>query len=274
VLSSDGKIAIAADKRGLHVLEVNGDLQHDFSGPGPDVACLAIYPDGRRAATCGPGEKIAVWDVATGRLVAERQVGAVNRISVAGDGGVMFAFELPDAPEGKTTGWLLAADLSRAVRLEHDAGVLDVRFSPDGARLATLSQDGTMRIWNRDGGLEATLRHAGPVLDAAWSSDGSWIATGTAAGTLTIWDRSTWQVRKAIEAHVNYIGALAIDDRDSLIASAGGDGIVKLWDVELLLQVARIPTGKIVDHLAFDRDRILASGPLATQAWRCDRYRR
>jgi WD40 repeat protein len=215
---------------------------------------------------------VAVWNVATGQLIAERHVGAVNRIGLSRDGGVMFGVQQVDELEGKATGWLLAGDLSRAVRLEHDAGLTEARFSPDGARLATLSQDGSVRIWKRDGELEATLHHTGPVLTAAWSSDGSWLATGTSAGTLTIWNRSGWRLRKALEAHVNFITELAIDDRDSLIASASSDGIVKLWDVELLLQVAKIPTGRPLAHLAFDRDRLLASGPRATQAWRCDLY--
>src|SRR5262249_37605877 len=113
---------------------------------------------------------------------------------------------------------------------------------------------------------------SGPVAHAAWSSDGSWLATGTLAGTLTIWDRSSWRARKTIAAHFNYISALAIDDRGMLIARAGGRGTIKLWDVEELLEVARISTGQRVDHLAFERDRLLISGPLATHAWRCDRY--
>lgn len=183
----------------------------------------------------------------------------------------MFVYTTAQRLEGKAAGWLLTGDLSRAVRLDHDGDLSNARFSPDGARLATLSYDGTARIWTRDGALEATLPHTGPVAHVAWSSDGSWLATGTVGGTLTTWDRSSWRVRKAIEAHVNFIDALAIDDSDTLIASAGGDGIVKIWDAEMLLQVARIPTGETVDHLTFDRDRILASGPSATQSWRCDR---
>jgi WD40 repeat protein len=272
-LSPGGKIAIAVDAQGaLHVLDANGKLQHRFRGPEPGVACLAAYPDGRRAATCSGGT-IAVWDVATGRSLAERRIGAVNAIGLSRDGSAMFAVERSDLRlEGKSAGWLLTGDLSRAVRLDHEGGLFEAMFSPDGTRLATLSQDGTARIWNRDGGLEATLRHDGPVAVAAWSSDGSWLATGTTTGTLTIWDRSSWRARKTIDAHPNFITALAIDDRDTLIASAGGDGIVKLWDVELLMQVGRIPTGEAVNHLAFDRDRILTSGPLATQSWRCDRY--
>ena len=183
----------------------------------------------------------------------------------------MFVYESVQRLEGKAAGWLLAGDLSRAVRLDHEGDLSEATFSPDGARLATLSFDGSARIWRSDGALEATLPHAGPVAHAVWSSDGSWLATGTFAGTLTIWDRARWQVRRAIEAHASFIGALAIDGGDTLIASAGGDALVKVWDVATLLQVARIPAGEAVTQLAFDGDRLLASGRAATQSWRCDR---
>ena len=173
--------------------------------------------------------------------------------------------------ERDTTGWLLAGDLSRKVRLDHDARLNDATFSPDGARLATLSFNGVW-IWTPDGKLEAKLDTGGPAIAAAWSTSGGWLVTGTQAGTLTIWDRSSWQARKTIQAHVNFIRTLAVDEHDTLIASAGGDGTVKLWDAEQLLEVGRIPTGTTAQHLAFERDRILISGPLATQAWRCDRY--
>jgi len=274
-LSPDGRLAVAVDEGGdLHVLDAYGNLLRRFPGPGRGVVCVAVYPDGRRAVTCGPEGTIAIWELATGRRLAMRRVGAVNWITLSSDGGAMIAFKFSNQTEGKAVGWLLAGDLSREIRLEHDASLTDATFSPDGARLATLSNDGAVRIWNRDGGLEALLHHTGPALRVAWSSDGSWLATGTAAGTLTIWDRPTWRVRKALEAHVNFINALAIDERDTLIATAGGDGIVKLWDVETFLQVARIPAGPAVSHLAVERGRLWVSGPFATQVWRCDRYDR
>jgi WD40 repeat protein/serine/threonine protein kinase len=271
-LSPDGRLALAADTQGLlHAMDANGNVQPPLRIPGEGVACVAAYPDGKRAATCGPGDTVSVWDLATGKLVAQRRVGAVNAISMARDGGALFAYASVQRLEGKAAGWLLAGDLSREVRLDHDGDLSEARFSPDGARLATVSFDGNVRIWSRDGVLEAKLSHAGPVAHMAWSSDGSWLATAAFAGTLTIWDRASWQVRKAIEAHTSFIGALAIDGGDTLIASGGSDGLVKVWDVATLLQVARIPAGELVTQLAFDRDQLLASGRSATQAWRCDR---
>jgi WD40 repeat protein len=213
-----------------------------------------------------------MWKLATGEMLRQLPIGPVNTLVLSRDGRHLFAFQSLGGLSGMAVGWLLAGDLSRVVRLDHDAGLNGATFSPDHVELATLSQDGTVRIWSVDGVLKATLHHAGPVGVAAWSPDGSWLATGTNAGALTIWNRSTWRPRKVIEAHVNFMTALAIDDRGTLIASAGGDGMVKLWDVESLLQVGRIPTGNTVESLAFEGDRLLVSGPLSTQAWRSNLY--
>ncbi|HWO26388.1 MAG TPA: hypothetical protein VNO30_46990, partial [Kofleriaceae bacterium] len=271
-LTPDGQAGVAADKQGrIYVLDGRGALQRQFRGPPQGVLHIAIFPDGRRAVTGSAGGQLAVWELATGRLVATRQVGPVTELGVSGDSGLVYAFEgASNQLQRKASAWLLPGDLSGAIRLEHDAGLVNAKFSPDGARLVTLSIDSTARVWRRDGVLEATLPHAGPVSMAAWSSDGSWLATGTWAGALTIWDRATWQARKVIAAHVNYINALAIDERDTLIASVGGDGVVKLWDVATYQEVARIPTGMGAAHLAFEPGQLLVTGPLATQSWRCD----
>src|SRR6185436_10543006 len=127
-LSPDGMSAIAVDARGvLHALDANGDVQHRPLGP--NVSCVGAFPGGQRAATCGPGDRVVVWDLATGQQLVDRPAGAVSWIVLSRDGGAMFA-----SNERDTTGWLLAGDLSRKVRLDHDARLNDATFSPDGAR--------------------------------------------------------------------------------------------------------------------------------------------
>jgi WD40 repeat protein len=272
-LTSDGQSVIAADTRGmLHVLDASGQLRHRFHAHAQKIASVAAYPDGRRVATCGVDGTIAVWELPSGRKLAQRRVGAVTAIRLSPDGSAMFAFEKGREWEGKATGWLLAGDLSRVISLEHDAGLLDVAFSPDKAQLATLTHDGIARIWNLDGKLEATLHHSGMLMSAAWSADGSWLATGTSGGVLTIWDPSSWQPRKKIEAHSNFISALAFDENGTLLASAGGDGLAKIWDTERFFQVGAVPADGLVQHLVFTRGQLLVSGSRATQSWRCDHY--
>jgi WD40 repeat protein len=74
--------------------------------------------------------------------------------------------------------------------LRHSGSVTQARFSPDGSRLATTSQDGTVRIWDpyRDASEPLVLRgHTGPVGAVAFSPDGSRLASRSADGTVCVW---------------------------------------------------------------------------------------
>jgi hypothetical protein len=69
--------------------------------------------------------------------------------------------------------------------------VFDVRFSPEGHQLATISEDHTARLWDMDN-LTATpivLRgHEETLSGAAFSPDGRYYATTSAAdGTMRLW---------------------------------------------------------------------------------------
>ena len=75
----------------------------------------------------------------------------------------------------------------------HTAGVNSVAFSSDGVTLATVSWDGTVKLWNvvthRD---IATFRHTGGVTSVAFSSDGMTVAAG-GGDAVKLWDVTTQQ---------------------------------------------------------------------------------
>ncbi|MEX1027230.1 MAG: NACHT and WD repeat domain-containing protein [Candidatus Paceibacterota bacterium] len=57
-------------------------------------------------------------------------------------------------------------------RLQHDAKILTVSFSPDGKWIITGGADGTARVWgSADGQLVGIFRHQGPVVQAWMPSD-------------------------------------------------------------------------------------------------------
>ena len=63
-------------------------------------------------------------------------------------------------------------------------------FSPDGARIATASQDRTARLWDAASGLplDEPLAHDEPVQSVAFDAGGAHLVTASLDGTARIWD--------------------------------------------------------------------------------------
>ena len=72
----------------------------------------------------------------------------------------------------------------------HEDSVNDLRFSPDGSRVLTASDDGKVYLWDSETGKEAIapLSAGSRVIFALFSRDGQRIAAASRDGTARIWD--------------------------------------------------------------------------------------
>ncbi|MEZ4662982.1 MAG: hypothetical protein R2911_35995 [Caldilineaceae bacterium] len=101
----------------------------------------------------------------------------------------------------------------------------DVKWSPDSARLASGSADGTVRIWNvADGSIENVLMgRDGEVKPVAWSPDGAQLAAGFKSGGAQMWETQTWTAVAAMRnAETIYSLAWAPDGSRLLLAMDNG----------------------------------------------------
>jgi WD40 repeat protein len=77
------------------------------------------------------------------------------------------------------------------VNIQASGGDLqDLTFSPDGLRLATAGDAGTITLWDAHSGQEVfKLRgHNGPVLRLTFSPDGRFLTSSGTDGTVKLWD--------------------------------------------------------------------------------------
>src|SRR6266566_4944633 len=115
----------------------------------------------------------------------------------------------------------------------HATRVTAVAWSPDSKRLASVSYDKTVRIWDITTGDNVfTYRgHSDRVLSVAWSPDGKRIATASTDRTVHVWDAATG---KSIFTHAGHasspVNAVAWSPDGKFIVSAGDDKTVQIWD--------------------------------------------
>src|SRR5262249_12314243 len=74
-------------------------------------------------------------------------------------------------------------------------------FTPDGRRLASISVDGTVKLWEVERSQEALLLrgHLSALWDVTFSPDGSRLATGDTDSQLKLWDARPWTPEAASE---------------------------------------------------------------------------
>jgi WD40 repeat protein len=142
--------------------------------------------------------------------------------------------------------------------------VIASQLSPDGSAIATSSNDGGARIWDRKTGkLIATLEHPGWVLAISFSPDGSRLLTSCKDGLAREWD---WREAKLAHAPLKQRGQM-LDAKytpdGEWIVTCTRRGDVRIWNAKLGLPVGgtvNIDGECFCIHVTPDSQKALVTG--------------
>ena len=238
-----------------------GDLLKQFCVEKYNVYSVKLSPDGTKLVTVSFGDRIKLWDIASGSILNTFLKASAQAIVV-----VVFS---PDGTKLASGGWdnnVTLWDVSDGTIIKtfkgHSRAVVSIAFSPDGTKLISASWDKSVILWDiaTDSLIRSFTGHTDFVYSVAFSPDGSKIASGSGSivklwdvnkgslihdfaasgsavafspdGTkLVTGDLKTWDVSSGSLLNNFFYGAsaLAYFSDGTKLASGSSDGTIKIW---------------------------------------------
>ncbi|ETI39229.1 hypothetical protein F441_14986 [Phytophthora nicotianae CJ01A1] len=143
----------------------------------------------------------------------------------------------------------------------HDRSINCVRFSPNGAYLASASDDTSIILWSKPktagddwrwdhisslsdvGRTILSLGHKGDITDLSWSPDSAFLASSSVDNRCVIWNVEKGDVAERRKDHTQYVQGVAWDPLNEFIVTEGNDRTCRVYSLSGFGAVTR-PSGK------------------------------
>lgn len=270
--ADDGSLKLWKIKTGQEMESIPGRRQPD---PDAQVSALAAFSrDGELLAIAAGSNvtdrtfdpELVIRNRKNGTQLSRRVSGPIRALAFAPDGKTIIIGQSGQA-------LLHAVGDGREIVLDEHAGggVAALAVSPDGKTLA-VAKGYFAGLWDLNTKLQITmLQEKSDITALAYSPDGRLLVAGLQDGGLKLWKAGRSGPLSVINGlatfsrlpgHAGSVTALAFSPDSQLLATAGADKLIKLWDMKTLQDAGTLQGhGAPIRAVVFAQDgMLLASG--------------
>lgn len=234
-LSAGGEQALSgADDGTMRLWDLNSrseDARYQLNSP---LEAIAVAKDSKRYYTVERGGRVSSWDAQVG---SRRELFAGGGGSAAGGLAISYVTNLGASGfgEGEIRLWDISVDPPVEVgRLSgHRVPVHSLAFSPDGSRLVSGGDDGTVIYWDVESGAELNRRTLrGRAINAlVFAAGGTRVAIAATDRIVRIWDPAANIIMAEFTGHSGQVLSLVASPDGTTVASGSLDRSIWLWQV-------------------------------------------
>lgn len=300
---ADGKLLATANSEGGATLWDIATRKKfgDYPGPAGKVVGMVLSRDGLLGASILEDHTVKIWELETGKEkgTLKGHTGAVHCVAFSPDGETVAT----GGADAAVKLWGHNG-FARASLQAHTGPVRCLAFSADAKLLVSGGGDGdgNLIVWSTERGeaVQILPGHEAAVASTVFTSDGKRVISGSADQSIRVWEvrlpepppapnpnaqqqtdpnqpqnpqppAQPMPVPKSppssyrIDGHGGTVESLVLFSGDRLLASAGGDGSVRVWELSSRRELTVAGSGHQapVSSVAFlDDGQLLASGSL------------
>ena len=228
---------VVASHRNIEIWNVKtGEFQAELNSGNQEYGCVCFIPDTRLIAV-GSNSLVEIWDIDKYYRTMSLKVSTMVRSITSSPDGRYLAFnncKISDLLEANIEVWDIWDNQRVYTYYGHRSQITCVRFSPDGALLASSSRDGTIRIWRLFDGtcVHKLTAHDAEVNSICFSNNSYNLVSGSSDLTVRIWSLITGKCLKMLIGHHSAITTVSYSPDDRYIISGTSDQEINIWNTD------------------------------------------
>ncbi|XP_070712735.1 WD repeat-containing protein 88-like [Pempheris klunzingeri] len=210
---------------------------------GKTITECALIPNSNRMASVSWDKKMVATDLETGQALWRwRQAGLLTSCSSSSDGRLLVC-----AADPQNAVYIIEATSGQTLHHisdHHRSTITRCRFDPQSQRVATVSADRTIKLWDlltHKTTVSIGSNHDNVVSDCCFTNSGHFLCTASWDKSLKLWDLQTGGFHShggttLQRGHEGSVSSCSFSADATLLASGSYDRTVALWDTSSLCQ--------------------------------------